>query len=74
MDWLDKLIKDFCDGTYPVSEDGIDANGRTYKDFAKAIRVEIEKRTFATVEQIEQAGYKKCALCDFYDESLEREE
>lgn len=36
-DTIEGIIRDYCEGAYPVSEDGSDANGKTYKDFAKAI-------------------------------------
>lgn len=34
---IEKLVENYCDGPYPVSKDGTDANGKTYRDFAQAI-------------------------------------
>jgi len=45
MSEIERIIKDYCDGPYPVSEDGTDSNGKTYKDFAKAIEQYVQDKT-----------------------------
>ena len=32
-----EIIEDYCEGPYPVSKDGKNANGKTYLDFATAL-------------------------------------
>lgn len=42
-DFID-LIRFYCDGPYSVTEDGTDANGKTYAKFAAAIVKHLKER------------------------------